>query len=356
MKLSNAFGGTALAVLVLAALTEEGSASTCPSSNLLGAGLVNNVCWECIFPLRISGVTLFGSPMSNGGSDRNGFPLSSKPRVPDGAADNVVCLCSEGPAVAVGLTLGMWLPSSLYETTLKPGCSPTLGGAQIGISDPLYLGTSGEPTEDLSQQSFNHVHIFSYPIVALMELFTRCETFYSDIDMLYMSELDPLYSDPIVSMYGNPLAIFGSSVVAQAACTADAIASSAGEPMDELFWCGGSWTTTMSPYTGYEHAQGPIQFSSSTAQKLLAMNAARGITKSKKGDGAVCDPVYQPRLQRGDYRWQVAWPNPEGTRNHGSGESVLRWGAGRVNPGIQDMPIYLLWEWTDCCAPILGTN
>lgn len=326
----------------------------CPASNIIGSGIISNVCWSCIFPLRISGITIFGSPQRRSGQDSNGFALSSRPQVPQGAADDVVCICDTGPLPTIGIPIGMWLPTELYETTLTPGCSSVLGGVQIGIADRLYLGTSGDPTSDLEQQSFNHIHTYSFPIVLLMELFTKCAASYSDIDILYMSEIDPMYSDPIVAMYGNPMSVFGSSIVAQAACAADSVSSSLGRPIDDLFWCGGSWTTTMAPYTGYEHAQGPVQFSSSTALKLLAMNAARGISRGKVGNDALCQAQYRPMVKRSHYRWQTAWPRAEGTRNHASGESILRWGAGRTIPGVAEMPIYLRWDWTDCCATVFG--
>lgn len=340
---------TSLGITASASLAQQ-----CPASNIIGTGIISNVCWSCIFPLRISGVTIFGSPQRAAGIDGNGFALSSRPGVPDEAANRMVCVCNDGALPTVGVPIGMWLPAELYETTMTPGCSSVLGGIQIGIADRLYLGTSGDPTSDLEQQSFNHIHTYSFPIVMLMELFTKCANSYSDIDILYMSEIDPMWNDPIVAMYGNPMSVFGSSIVAQSACAADAISASMGKPRDNLFWCGGSWTSTMAPYTGFEHAQGPVQFSSSTAQKLLAMNAVRGIERSYVGNNALCRAQYQPMLKRSHYRWQAAWPRAEGRRNHGSGESVLRWGAGRTIPGVAEMPIYLRWNWTDCCSTIFG--
>lgn len=340
--------------MILLGAAKSAGAVECPSSNMLGAGLISNVCWSCIFPLRISGWTIFGSPQSASGSSSQGFPLSSRPSVPDGAANDKICICTEDGLPKIGLPLGMWLPTTLYETTMTPGCSSVLGGVKLGIADPLYRGTSGTPTEDLAQQSFNHIHLYSYPILMLMDLFTKCETAFSDIDVLYMSEIDPMWNDPIISLYGNPLSVFGSSLMAQAACAADAVSSSVGKPIDQMFWCGGTWTSTMAPFTGFEHAQGPVQFASSTSLKMLAMNVARGITRKKKGDEALCKPYYAPMIERGDYRWQVAWPRAEGRRNHGTGESLLRWGAGRTVPGVADLPIFLLWEWTDCCSPFIG--
>lgn len=350
----------ALAIGAGAALAEDTGTSestvdtTCPASNIIGTGIISNICWSCIFPLRMAGITIFSNSQTSSGTDSNGFALSSKPGVPSDAANKAFCLCDNDVLPTAGIPVGMWLPSELYETTMTPGCSSTLGGIKLGIADELYLGTAGDPTSDLEQQSFNHIHTYSYPIVLMMDLFTKCANSYSDIDILYMSEIDPLWNDPLVALYGNPMSVFGSSIVAQAACAADAVSSSLGSPVDDLFWCGGTWTSTLAPYTGYEHAQGNMQFTSAAALKALAMNSARGISRNYVGNDALCQATYQPMLKRSHYRWQVAWPNAEATRNHASGEALLRWAAGRTVPGVAEMPIYLRWNWTDCCAIIFG--
>ncbi|WP_164885789.1 TraU family protein [Paenirhodobacter populi] len=332
----------------------EETVDECPASNMLGSGMVSNICWSCIFPLKVAGITIFGNSQEATGVDGGGFALSSKPAAPSNAASKAICLCDNDALPTVGIPIGMWLPTEVYETTMVPGCSSTLGGVRLGIADKIFLGTAGDPTSDLEQQSFNHIHTFSYPVVTLMDLFTKCAASYQDIDILYMSELDPMWNDPIVALYGNPMSVFGSSVIAQSACAADAISASVGKPVDNLFWCGGSWTSTMAPYTGFEHAQGNVQFTAATSLKLLAMDAARGLARRTVGDDAVCQARYQPMLKRSNYRWQVAWPRAEASRNHASGESILRWGAGRTIPGVAEMPIYLQWQWVDCCATVLG--
>ena len=353
----------AAAVLTLAmaagqgaqAQTASANAAACQGSNMLGTGLLANVCWSCIFPIRVSGVTLFGSPQSAGGTNGAGFTLSSRPGVPSDAVNDVACACLEGSTPHVGLPIGMWQPTTIYEHTYLPGCSPTLSGTTIGVSDPLYLGTEGDPNYDLSMQSFHHVHTLSYPAILLLELFTSCNhSLFNDIDLLYISELDPLWNDAVTAQFSNPMSIFGSSLPAQAACMADAVSSSLGKPLDELFWCGGTWTSSLSPYTGFEHNMGPLQLSSAGALKLLAMNHLRGFSASTVGGSAMCEARYDPLMERSEYRWQVAWPRQEGRRNHASGESLQRWGYGRLLPGIGELPIFLQWQWVDCCTPLLG--
>jgi len=326
----------------------------CPSSDIIGAGMLSGICWNCIFPIKIAGFTMFGSPLVKSGTDSNGFPLSSRPNVPPEATDKTVCLCDNGPLPTVGIPVGMWLPTTLYESTLTPGCSSTLGGIEIGIADPLYLGTSGNPSGTLTQQTFNHVHTYAFPPVLLMELFSRCNRTYTDIDVLYMSEIDPMWNDPIIAMYGNPVSVFGASLPAVAACAADSVSSAMGKPLDNLFWCGGGWSTTVSPYTGYQHAMGPVQYSAASSQRLMAMNHVRGLDRRMVGSDALCEAQFQPMVKRSHYRWSTVFPRPEAKRNHGSGEALLRWGASRSIPGVAEHPIYLRWDWIDCCSPIIG--
>lgn len=344
----------ALALSTAPAAQAQDVSPHCPSSNLLGGGILTNICWRCIFPMKISGIPIFGTSISDGGTSSDGFALSTRPRVPSNSSGKAGCLCFEGPTPHLGVPLGMWMPTTLYENTLVPGCSPVLNGAIVGIADPLYMGTEGDPTYDAAQQSFVHVHTFSYPMLMMMELFTRCQTGFQDIDLLYISEIDPMWSDPTVAMYGNPISVFGASLPATAACTADAIASSANEPLDDLFWCGGTWTTTLTPYTGFQHNQGPIQFSSAANLRLLGMNHLRGFERDTVGNEALCQTQYDPTADRSNYRWQVAWPRAEGRRNHGSGESLMRWGYSRTVPGLADVPVYLKWAWVECCSPLVG--
>ena len=237
----------ALLLALALALPRPGLADMCPAADLIGPGMIDRICWSCLFPLRLGGVTLIGSALATGGRDANGFALSSRPGVPARAATDPVCLCDTGALPIAGVSSGMWMPTTLYEPTLKPGCAPVLGGIDLGVSDPLYLGSSGGTEGDLTQQSFNHMHSYSYPVLHLMELFTRCGHSHADIDLLYLSEIDPSWNDPILALYGTPLSAFGTSRAAVAACPADAVAAALGRPIDSLFWCGGSWSTTLAP-------------------------------------------------------------------------------------------------------------
>ena len=79
--------------------TDDGAEDTgsvdCPDADGLGASLVNNICWDCIFPIRIA-----GADISLGESF-----------VPARAARAPVCVCGN----CVGFTVGMWEPARMVE-------------------------------------------------------------------------------------------------------------------------------------------------------------------------------------------------------------------------------------------------
>ena len=308
----------------------------CPAANIIGGAMITDICWDCVFPIQVAGIEVFGGGFSP----------------PTGTAGDLICLCDEpgGPLPRIGTSIGLWMPTAIYETVHRPGCSPTLNGVSIGVADRRYGGTEGVPENDTQQQSFNHVHVFTYPAIVMLELFTGCGFGYGDIDLLFISEIDPTWNDPQLALYTNPFGVFAASLPAAAACIPDAISSTAGFPIDSLFWCAGTWNGTLPPLTGMLHNMGPVQFSQMTSLRMLAANHLRGFERSTVGDTAQCQPQIDPLVNRSHYRWQVFWPRTEGDSNHATGESILRWGASRIIPGFADLPLFLKWKWHDCCG------
>ena len=312
----------------------EGGAPDCGTSDILGSGIISDICWDCILPIQVSGIEIF----------------SGTNPVPADAADDVICLCDGPGGIRLGTTFGMWMPTHIYETTYKAGCSPTLGGVTIAIADRRYGGSEGHIEYDMQMESFNHVHVYSFPALWLLELFTTCNTGYLDIEILFMTEIDPTWNDAVLAMYTNPFAVFAANLVSLAACVPDAISSSVGFPIDELFWCAGTWDTAIPPLMGVETNMMPVQFTSMSSLKTLVNAHLRGYQRSTVGDAAACYPRVDPIMNKSHYRWQVIEARPEAESNHATGESLFTWGSSRTIPGVLDLPIYLLWQWVDCCG------
>ena len=104
-----------------------------------------------------------------------------------------------------------------------------------------------------TKQSFYQVHWYVYPVIYWLELlvdFLCLEQ--QSFDVAYMTELDPLWNADELSFILNPEAALFGNPIAQAACAADCAATSAGFPMDMLFWCGGC-QGSLYPFTGNNH-------------------------------------------------------------------------------------------------------
>ena len=124
-----------LAVLVLlvgpwaAALAEETGAPlpdpSCQDGGVISGKLLTDICWDCIFPIRMGGVASFGSERAAGAV------------IPDGASEQTFCACDDGAGLPhPGYTVAMWMPAMLFELVRSPGCAMTLGGIKLPITDP----------------------------------------------------------------------------------------------------------------------------------------------------------------------------------------------------------------------------
>ncbi|MBF0391700.1 MAG: TraU family protein, partial [Alphaproteobacteria bacterium] len=80
----------------LAESTSSGVNPVCPNAELLGAKLLTDICWGCMFPMWISG--------ADWGSGQK----------PAKAAKEVLCICQDELGVPeVGIGFGMWNPARI---------------------------------------------------------------------------------------------------------------------------------------------------------------------------------------------------------------------------------------------------
>ena len=323
------------------ATTNASESVDCPSADILSGKLITDVCWDCIFPLVIGGVPLGGST-----SDR-----------PDAAAPGrPVCVCFDDAGVAeVGTTFGMWEPAKLIEFTDTPGCSSVLGGVKFPF-DQTNRGTTGRHQSVANgepKESYHHYHYYAFPLLNMLDLFTGrgCSSDgYSDLDIVFMSELDPTWNRDELAFFSTPEAVMVANPIALAACAADAASATAGKPLDNMFWCAGSWGG-MYPLSGTqtEHP-GIIGQTSLGKAKLLAALHRRGMMRRSMGEEALCGPQIDPFMPKSQYKFTTLYPVAETNRAHAMGESTLRWGAGRTIPAVAEYPIYTTWQWNDCCV------
>lgn len=316
-----------------------GYGNVCPNANVF-TRLFTDVCWSCVFPVIVGGLTI-------GDADR----------APDGKAEPdppFLCFCSSPrpPGFEFGIPLGFWSPDRLLEMTRLPFCSPTLGGLRLQINKSrLLAGDSDISTDDTNTKMFYNYHLFSFPLLIILELFTemKCNSDgYSDVDLMYLSELDPTWNDDELAFYTAPETVLFANPFAQMACLGDAAMGLAGKTIDSLYWCAGNWGS-MYPFSGtsLDSASRPQVTSLQSARVMAAMHR-RGLAWKTMGDDALCGSYIFPMIPKNQYRLENYFPVAESDDNHAIGETPFRWGEWRNMPGFEDY-LYWVWRWHDCC-------
>lgn len=285
-----------------------------------------------MFPLRVAGVPLNGS---NSGR-------------PSGSASSPLCFCPGDLGVPTpGVTISMWEPARLIELQRTPGCLSSMGGVRLPF-DKKFRGTHGETSNEVEMQ-FMHYHYMAFPLFAMLDLFSLapCSDSYQDFDLMFLSELDPTWNNDTLAAFTHPESAAVANLPAQLACSADAVASTAGNPIDRMFWCAGSWGS-MYPFAGNVPTTNTIENTSLQKARVLSTLHRRGFARRTMGSEALCGPTIEPMIPKSQYKFNTFYYNPETSRSHAFGESPLRWGAGRLIPEKED-PVYMIWRWKDCC-------
>jgi conjugal transfer pilus assembly protein TraU len=309
---------------------QTASNPTCPNAGVLGPKLITDVCWECVFPIRIAGIPIGGS-------------------LPRGAASpRPLCFCGFNPGTQVSL----WKPIRLIETVRQPYCSPSLGGISLSSSIRGMGGPSTTPSEEGSDMASYQYHMLSFPLLAMLDLFTppNCGSRFVDMDMLLLSELDPTHNDDEMALWLSPEMLLFANPVAQAACAIDAAASSAGRPMESMFWCAGGWGP-LYPMTGnFPENHSPQMMASLMSTRALAKSHRLGLSKQTMGNDAMCGPTTAPIMDKRQYKLSVFYPMAQASDNFWIGENTIKGGIEFRNvPAVGEDIVQLVWGWNDCC-------
>ncbi len=315
--------------------------SSCEKSDLISHKLISDICWDCVLPIIVAQTKL--------GSSSNSW-------IPDRATSKYLCSCQNAEGLSVpGIATSFWEPARLVEFETVPGCLSVLNTKLTSNMDHLDRGTHGIKDKRTGDRSFFHYHYYAFPLLEMLSLFTSgvCNSDgYHDLDIMYFSELDPTWNDDTLAFFTNPESALIANPIAAASCSADAVLSFSHNPIDNLFWCAGSWGH-LYPLSGYVfNPTGTIKTTSLLAARVLAALHRRGVAHRTMGSDAMCKGVVDPMLPKSQYRFSLVWPVPETSKAHGFGESTLSWGISRSIPVVGEHPIYLVWRWQDCCNTI----
>lgn len=307
---------------------------TCPDAQLFGPKLITDICWGCLFPIRLMGAKL-------GGGD-----------APSGASNKALCACFDNAGIPEpGMGIGYWEPARLVEVVREAGCAPSLGGMSLPGSSRRMQGTPGSDENDSSDLGFYQYHYYAFPLLLMLDLFVSGGCFSDgmmDFDIMYLSELDPTWNNDQLAFFTNPEAAAVANLPAQSACVADAAMAAAGEPTEALWWCAGAWGS-LYPLSGKVMTTGFANMTSLLSAKAIGALHRRGLAQRTMGADAMCESVIEPMLKKSQYKFNMFFPVAEAQDSHVLGETVLTWGAGRMIPAAGEDAVYTVFRWNDCC-------
>jgi conjugal transfer pilus assembly protein TraU len=302
--------------------------------------LVSDICWNCMFPLKIGGVTVFGTTQPDTVDI-------------DAAGGNTICTCTGSAGVNIpGLTVSFWEPVRIIDAVMDPWCFPAFGMEINGITGSGQLrGTVGRSSpKRASGGYFAQVHDLHFPVWSILDLFidVPCIT-EGDFDISYMSELDATWQDDFLALLLNPEALVFGNPATQFACMADAVQTATGLPRDELFWCMGQWGSAY-PLTGHVGTANQVLGPAAAASRLIYRLIRTGIMCDHAIDPCRC--MRLPIWRKSHYRLQILRPRANTGTTIRIGEPSPLWESMQSVSGEKGSEnfSFLLFRKVNCCV------
>jgi conjugal transfer pilus assembly protein TraU len=298
---------------------------------------VTDVCWRCIFPVKI------GGRVSVGGGGQQELAEAN---------ENPFCACGGAGSFTAGVRVSFWEPARMVETVKNAYCFPGLGAGLPNPAPGTLNGSQGTQAAGGENSHFAQAHYYIFPVWSMLELFADFPCLEeAGFDLAYMTEIDPMWNSDVLSFFINPEAILFGNPIAQLACLPDSIAASAGYPLDPLFWCMGSWGSAY-PLSGSSTMVNPTAANAGLAARMIYKLGRELLLFDPSVD--VCGAVPTPVWVKSHYRLQIARP----VRGDGYipiGRSDLLWGGGK-NPvagtgnNSPDNFLWMIFRRTSCCV------
>jgi len=326
------------------AVTSEDTNIDCRNAGLFSMKMINNVCWSCMFPIKIAGFVVSGS--------------KNKDRIPDGASKaKGLCICYDDLGLAVpGLPSSFWEPFRLAEYVRNPGCSQVLLGKRFPF-DRLNRGvTENNATSDqqngVKGYAYKHYHYYSFPVATMLSMYMpeNCNPgYFNDLDVMYLSEVDPTWQRDELAFFTNPESALFANPFTALTCIPDAFAGLVDDVFESLWWCAGGWGTLTPPSGNVAAGTETLNSTSLELAKMLYVLHRRSIEWGTVGEENACGGSITVNLPKEQYRFSLFYPIAEADDNHGFGRQPIFWGPGKLLPGLSEDPIYIVWRWLDCC-------
>src|SRR5690606_7914925 len=154
-----------------------------------------------------------------------------------------------------------------------------------------------------------HVHYYIFPLLYLMELLDDFVCLDNQgLDLAYISELDPTANNSLLAAILSPESVLFANPVAQAAAIVDCTSSSAGLPLDALFWTAGCAGSIFPLTTDVQAHVSGHQASSLLTQRVLFKMHRIGALRGSTGELALCYSVPMSIWRKSQYRLSSLYP------------------------------------------------
>lgn len=316
---------------------EGGSLNACKGSFF---NPITDPDWNNIFPITIMGIQMGGN---------SNPPMMHVPPV---------CVCPGRllgiPSPGIGITY--WQPLYIAEIEKTAGCASSLGGVKLlsgyaGLnSEQGFFGSDKGATQSTRMQ----LHWYEYPLFAVLDIFKDLGcTSTNGFNLMYVSEIDPTWqSDAWAGIY-NPEAGLFANLIAQSACTVDAVAANVNYPLDSLFWCAGTWGGVYPMAGTANEALYTFQLNHLVLAKFLARQARLGLAWQTIGPSAICQAHPSPVWVKSQYRVNQVYPLRRKGAPMPIGAQPLRQRPNMVtNPPGQESTVDLIWQGQQCCVTL----
>lgn len=314
-----------LLITITSLLANGASASACPTN---GLSTISSVNFSCMFPIRIGGIVT-GGDVENDSED----------------SDSPVCLCDEGGSIRWGLNVQFWEPARLIDTVSDPFCVMPLG-KKIS-SDKLGQLSGGSDTTGVNDSYFAQMHVYHFPALAMLDLFTDVQCLErTEFDIAFMSEYSSTWQNDMLASIVHPESILFANPVSLLGCVTDAASSNINKPIDSLFWCLGSWSSTVYPLGGSISGGDFLQANAGLASRGIYMMSRLGLMRDSSE--SACYFTYRPIWKKSSYKLQMLAPVAD-SNCLTIGKSSMLWGSGKHPPVGQDNFMFMMFRKMKCC-------
>lgn len=296
-----------------------------------------DVCWECMLPIRIAG------------AEYQAQSTSGMPPNPPGLDNASSCYCPAPPPVwyRYGVPVSYFEPTTIMEVVRDKYCFPTAGEDKAEKKDFNKDGAKTEVSDDTHNLTVKHLHIFKFNFINMLGMMMDYACMSSGgIDAVYLSEVDAAWFDDNLAakryketaLFANPIFTFS--------CVADAVAANAYLGLPFLPYCMGSQGIAF-PLSGSTPVLPEIKATTAVVEKgiFLLTRAFGQCTRSI----TLCACIPIGVINKWDYRYHIAVPFADSVC-HNYGRSQFWWQAGKLSQGITDNTSFVVFEKRQCCV------